>query len=64
MFVYDFDEVERPDDEMINDDEALDEWYENWHNNYKLSLEKHHRDKKTPNVNLPPNKRSIVVGQK
>lgn len=48
--IYELDEVERPSEKIINDDEKLDLWYENYRSYVRKELIEYHKRRKTPNV--------------
>lgn len=64
--VFELDEVERPDDRVIEDDEALDRWYALYKEDIKKKLLKHHKDTGTKNIDygVPKPRRGFVFGGK
>ncbi len=62
--LYTLDEVERPPDKIMADDEKLDEWYEHYRRGVVQRLKKHHKDMKTGHVDHdpPPPRKGFVFG--
>lgn len=58
------DEVERPDDRVMEDDEKLDKWYKKYRADVKKRLIKYHKDTGTKNIDHDPPKprRGFVYG--
>ena len=64
--LYSLDEVERPDDRVMVDDDKLDKWYESYRSSILKRLKKHHKDMDTPNIDydIPKPRRGMVFGGK
>lgn len=54
--IYGLDEVERPDDRIMEDDERLDSWWKKYRSDLKKRLVQHHKDVGTKNIDHEPPK--------
>lgn len=63
--LYELDEVERPDDRVMEDDERLDKWYNKYREDMKKRLIKHHKDLGTKNIDygVPRPRKGMVFGR-
>lgn len=64
--IYSLDEVERPRDKIINDDEKIDEWYEAYREDNRRQLEESHKNDKGRHIDkgVPNPRRGFVYGGK
>ena len=64
--IYDLDEVERPDDRIIEDDDKCDEWYRFYKGEMLKKLKDYHKSMKTSHVDrgVTRTSRSIVHAAK
>lgn len=64
--LYSLDEVERPRDKIIVNDEKLDKWYDDYRAKILKRLKKYHKDMKTDSVehDIPKPRRGFVYGGK
>ena len=60
--VYQLDDVERPIDQIISDDERFDAWYKSFADERRRSLEEYHRNRGKKTGNFTPPKPRITVG--
>ena len=62
--IYGMDEIERPDDRVMEDDERLDLWWEKYRENLKKRLIEHHKSTGTKNIDygMPKPARGMVFG--
>lgn len=62
--IYGMDEVERPDDRVMEDDEKLDSWWDQYRSDLKKRLVKHHKDVGTKGIDheIPKPRRGFVYG--
>ncbi|MHA1952328.1 MAG: hypothetical protein ACW96U_00060 [Candidatus Heimdallarchaeaceae archaeon] len=62
--IYEMDEVERPSDKIINDDEKFDAWHRSWRDGVRKKLMKYHKDMKTPGVDhgIPRPQKGYIFG--
>lgn len=63
--LYELDDVERPTEEVINDDEALDKFIDDYKTYQKRELIKYHKSRNTPHVDrgVPKPIAGTVVGK-
>jgi hypothetical protein len=62
--IYGLDEVERPDDRVMEDDERLDSWWKKYREDLKKRLVEHHKGMGTKNIDYgyTKPKRGMVFG--
>jgi hypothetical protein len=62
--IYGLDEVERPDDKIMEDDERLDMWWSGYREDMRKRLLEHHKTMKTKHVDrgVPKPHRGMVFG--
>jgi hypothetical protein len=62
--IYGLDEIERPDDKIMEDDERLDVWWKHYREDMKKRLIKHHKDIGTKNIDhgVPKPRKGFVYG--
>jgi len=49
--IYELDDVERPSEKIINDDDRLDMWFDNYKTYQRQKLIEYHKSQKTRGVN-------------
>jgi len=64
--IYSLDEVERPAEKIINNDDKMDEWYDWYRNGIVKRLKKYHKDLDSQHVehDIPKPRRGFVFGGK
>ena len=64
--INELDEIEKPDNRIIEDDDALDKWYKSYRASILKRLKKHHKNMDTPNIDydIPEPRRGYVFGGK
>ena len=62
--IYGLDEIERPDDRILEDDEKCDAWWSRYREDMKKRLIKHHKDMGTKNIDqgVPKPRKGFVYG--
>lgn len=60
--IYELDDVERPSEDIINDDQKLDLWYDNYKHYIIRELRQYHKNRKTPYANTGVPRPSISIG--
>lgn len=62
--IYGMDEVEKPDDRIMEDDEKLDKWWKYYRENMHKKLLEHHKSMGTKNIDygVPRPRKGMVFG--
>jgi len=62
--IYKLDDIERPSEKIISDDDALDRWHINYNNYVHKELVKYHKGRKTPGVDMGVPDARISMGKR